>query len=74
MFYRDAILAVWETTWSHYLNILIHEETIKEPLKSIISQSFEYAKKTLNNTDSVMEQCSIFLQNFAKKNIDNTYI
>lgn len=60
MFYRDVSLAMWEINCSHYIDLLVKEESIKVPLKAIVKDSFEYTKKTSKSIDNILENCSIF--------------
>lgn len=61
MFYRDAALQAYQITWNHYIDLVIKEESIKKPAKSIAFETFEYLKRISKSIDDLIEQNSIFL-------------
>ena len=68
MFYRDVALSFWYANCAHYLDLMVKDESIKTPMKKIITDTSDYVKSTSKNLDNVLEQYSIFLH----KNIYNT--
>lgn len=63
MFYRDATLQAYQIIWNHYIDLVIKEESIKKPAKSIAFETFEYLKRISKSIDDLIEQNSILLHN-----------
>jgi len=61
MFYRDVALSFWYANCAHYLDLMVKHESIKTPMKKIITDTSDYVKSTSKNLDNVLEQYSIFL-------------
>ena len=61
MFYRDVALSLWYANCAHYLDLMLKDESIKTPMKKIITDTSDYVKSTSKNLDNVLEQYSIFL-------------
>lgn len=61
MTYRDVILQAYQMNCNYYIDLVIKEDNIKTPVKSIVFETFEYLKKTAKSFDDIIEQSSIFL-------------
>lgn len=61
MIHRDLLFQAYQMNCNYYIDLLIKEDSIKIPTKSIISETVEYLKNTAKHIDAIIEKSSIFL-------------
>jgi len=61
MIHRDLLFQAYQMNYNYYVDLMIKEESIKKPVKSIMAETVEYLKKIAKSGDDLIEQSSFFL-------------
>lgn len=63
MIHRDLLFQAYQINFNYYIDLMIKDESIKKPAKSIAFETFEYLKRISKSIDDLIEQNSILLHN-----------